>query len=194
MSGEKRRLVVGVSGASGAPLALACLEELRRHPEWEVHLIVSAGAAETLRWESSRSLEEMKALAHTCYETGNIGAGPASGTFRTEGMLIAPCSMKTLAWIHSGYAGNLLLLAADVTLKEGRRLVLCPRESPLSAIHLRNMQELAAMGAVIAPPVITCYLRDCSAQGMIRQCAARLLERFGIETGCVQRWKDGEEE
>ncbi|HJB99266.1 MAG TPA: UbiX family flavin prenyltransferase [Candidatus Flavonifractor merdavium] len=189
MSGEKRRLVVGVSGASGAPLALACLEELRRHPEWEVHLIVSAGAAETLRWESSRSLEEMKALAHTCYETGNIGAGPASGTFRTEGMLIVPCSMKTVAGICCGYADNLLLRAADVTIKEGRPLVLVARESPLSAIHLRNLAELSRIpGVTILPPMMTFYNRRATIEEMTHHLVCKMLERFGIQPNGFRRW------
>lgn len=189
MSGEKRRLVVGVSGASGAPLALACLEELRRHPEWEVHLIVSAGAAETLRWESSRSLEEMKALAHTCYETGNIGAGPASGTFRTEGMLIVPCSMKTVAGICCGYADNLLLRAADVTIKEGRPLVLVARESPLSAIHLRNLAELSRIpGVTILPPMMTFYNRPATIEEMTHHLVCKMLERFGIQPNGFRRW------
>lgn len=189
MSGEKRRLVVGVSGASGAPLALACLEELRRHPEWEVHLIVSASAAETLRWESSRSLEEMKALAHTCYETGNIGAGPASGTFRTEGMLIVPCSMKTVAGICCGYADNLLLRAADVTIKEGRPLVLVARESPLSAIHLRNLAELSRIpGVTILPPMMTFYNRPATIEEMTHHLVCKMLERFGIQPNGFRRW------
>lgn len=189
MSGEKRRLVVGVSGASGAPLALACLEELRRHPEWEVHLSVSAGAAETLRWESSRSLEEMKALAHTCYETGNIGAGPASGTFRTEGMLIVPCSMKTVAGICCGYADNLLLRAADVTIKEGRPLVLVARESPLSAIHLRNLAELSRIpGVTILPPMMTFYNRPATIEEMTHHLVCKMLERFGIQPNGFRRW------
>lgn len=189
MSGEKRRLVVGVSGASGAPLALACLEELRRHLEWEVHLIVSAGAAETLRWESSRSLEEMKALAHTCYETGNIGAGPASGTFRTEGMLIVPCSMKTVAGICCGYADNLLLRAADVTIKEGRPLVLVARESPLSAIHLRNLAELSRIpGVTILPPMMTFYNRPATIEEMTHHLVCKMLERFGIQPNGFRRW------
>ena len=189
MSGEKRRLVVGVSGASGAPLALACLEELRRHPEWEVHLIVSAGAAETLRWESSRSLEEMKALAHTCYETGNIGAGPASGTFRTEGMLIVPCSMKTVGGICCGYADNLLLRAADVTIKEGRPLVLVARESPLSAIHLRNLAELSRIpGVTILPPMMTFYNRPATIEEMTHHLVCKMLERFGIQPNGFRRW------
>ena len=157
MSGEKRRLVVGVSGASGAPLALACLEELRRHPEWEVHLIVSAG--------------------------------PASGTFRTEGMLIVPCSMKTVAGICCGYADNLLLRAADVTIKEGRPLVLVARESPLSAIHLRNLAELSRIpGVTILPPMMTFYNRPATIEEMTHHLVCKMLERFGIQPNGFRRW------
>lgn len=189
MRGERRRLVVGLSGASGAPLALACLEELRRHPEWEIHLIVSGGAAETLRWETNCSLEELKALAHTCYEMDQIGAAPASGTFPTEGMLIVPCSMKTVAGICSGYADNLMLRAADVTIKEGRPLVLVARESPLSAIHLRNLAELSRIpGITILPPMMTFYNRPATLEEMTHHMVCKMLERFGIQPEGFRRW------
>ena len=193
MSEEKRRLVVGLSGASGAPMALACLKELRRYPEWEVHLIVSAGAAETLRWETDCTLEELKALAHTCYEMDQIGGAPASGTFRTEGMLIVPCSMKTVAGICSGYADNLLLRAADVTIKEGRPLVLVARESPLSAIHLRNLAELSRIpGITILPPMMTFYNRPATIEEMTHHLVCKMLERFDIRPEGFRRWTGDE--
>lgn len=189
MSGEKRRLVVGLSGASGAPLALACLKELKRHPDWEVHLIVSDGAAQTLRCETDCTLEELKALAHTCYEMDQIGAGPASGTFPAAGMLIVPCSMKTAAGICSGYADNLLLRAADVTIKEGRPLVLVARESPLSPIHLRNLYELSKIpGITILPPMMTFYNRPATIEEMTHHMVCKMLERFGIHPEGFRRW------
>ena len=188
--GGVKRLIVGLSGASGAPLAVACLEELRRHPDWEVHLIVSRGAAETIRYETDRTLEEVKALAHVCHDMDAIGAGPASGTFRAQGMLIVPCSMKTVAGIHAGYADNLLLRAADVTIKEGRPLVLCARESPLSPIHLRNLSELSMIpGVTILPPMMTFYNRPVSVEEMTHHMVCKLLGRLGIEPDGFRRWE-----
>ena len=189
MSGEKRRLVVGLSGASGAPLALACLNELKRHPDWEVHLIVSDGAIQTLLCETNCTLEELKTLAHTCYEMDQIGAGPASGTFPTAGMLIVPCSMKTVAGICSGYADNLLLRAADMTIKEGRPLVLVTRESPLSPIHLRNLCELSKIpGITILPPMMTFYNSPATLEEMTHHMVCKMLERFGIHPEGFRRW------
>lgn len=152
----KKRIVVGAAGASGLPLLYDCLRIIREADNWESLLILSDSAKLTLRHETDLELEEIYGLADQVFEPEEIGAGPASGSFRTEGMLIVPCSMKTLAGIHSGYADNLLLRAADVTLKEQRRLVLAVRETPLSAIHLRNMQELAMIpGVHIIPPMLT---------------------------------------
>lgn len=190
---RKKRLILGISGASGAVIGVRALELLKEQSGWECHLILTPAAEQTIEIETGRPVEQIRALAAAVYGCGDLAAPPASGSFRTDGMLVAPCSMKTLAGIYSGYAENLLLRAADVTMKEGRRLVLCPRESPLSAVHLRNMQELAAVGVTIAPPVLTGYLAFSSIDEMVTQCAAQLLERFGIETGAVRRWKDGEE-
>lgn len=184
-----KRIVVGISGASGVPLAVQCLLELRRHPEWMIHLIISRGAMETIRWECTQSLEEIRALAHVVYDVDAIGAAPASGSFETEGMLIVPCSMKTVAGICLGYTDNLLLRAADVTIKEHRRLVLVPRESPLSPIHLRSLYELSKLPQVIvAPPVLTFYNKPESIGDMIAYQAARSLSFFGIECADMKRW------
>lgn len=185
----KKRLIVGASGASGAPLLIKCLEELQKHPEIETWLILTEGAKLTIRQETDYSLEQVTALADHTAGWEEIGAAPASGTFPTEGMLVVPCSMKTLAGIHSGYAENLLLRAADVTIKEQRTLVLAVRETPLSVIHLRNMQELAAIpGVRILPPMMTFYHRPASIEEMTAHMAAKLLEPFGIETEGYRRW------
>ena len=194
MNGAKR-IVVGVSGASGAPLALACLQELRRHPDWEVHLIMSKGAERTLLWETDFTLEQVRGLAHTCYDIENIGAGPASGTFETQGILIVPCSMKTAAGIVSGYTENLLLRAADVTIKEGRPLVVVPREAPLSCIHLRNLTQLSQIpGVTVLPPVMTFYHRPISVEEMTHHLVCKMLERFGIKPYQFKRWTGNEDQ
>ena len=136
---SKKRLIIGASGASGTPLLVEVLRVVREEPDWESVLIMTEGAKLTAAYESELAIEEIEALADLVLDPAQIDAGPASGSWPAEGMLVVPCSMKTVAGIHSGYAENLLLRAADVTLKEGRPLVLCAREAPLSAIHLRNL-------------------------------------------------------
>lgn len=175
------RLIIGVSGASGAPIAVELLRQLRdNHPEIETHLVVSRGAELTLRQECGMGLGELKTLAHVYHENDSIGASIASGSFRTMGMAVVPCSMKTVAGIVSGYSDNLLLRAADVCLKERRRLVLCARESPLSTVHLRNLYEASQLGAVIVPPMLTYYHGPESVEDMTHRTAQRLLEQFGL--------------
>ncbi len=188
---EKKRIIVGISGASGAPLALRLLRELKRIPEVETHLVVSRGGEITIEEECDISLEEFYQLADVVYDNHNIGAAIASGTYRTMGMVIVPCSMKTVAGIRSGYSDNLLLRAADVMLKEQRKLVLVARESPLSRIHLENMAYLAGMpGVAILPPVISYYSKPRSLDDVEKQIACRILDRFGIDAG-LQRWNPG---
>lgn len=174
----KKRLLVGISGASGAPIAVELLRQLKKRTGVEIHLIITKGAEMTLRQEAGLSTEAVKELADVSYENDNIGAGPASGSFQAEGMMIVPCSMKTVAGIVSGYSDNLLLRAADVTLKERRRLVLAARESPLSVIHLRNLYEISKLGGIVMPPMLTYYhhpktLEDCTAMA-----ARRILQQF----------------
>ena len=140
---DKKRIIIGASGASGLPILKKCLELIQADERYESVLVMSESAKLTLSLETDDSVEDIEALADIVLSETDIAAGPASGTFRTEGMLIVPCSMKTLAGIHAGYAENLLLRAADVTLKEQRRLILAVRETPLNPIHLRNMQELS---------------------------------------------------
>ena len=192
---SKKRIIIGAAGASGTPLLIEVLKTIKEDPAWESTLIMTDGAKLTASYETTLSLEEIYALADHTVEPDQIDAGPASGTYRTEGMLVVPCSMKTAAGIHSGYADNLLLRAADVTLKEGRTLVLCARETPLSAIHLRNLYELAMVpGVRIIPPMLTYYHDPKSIADMTAHTAAKLLEPFGIEKRGYRRWQEARDD
>ena len=183
-----KRLIIGVSGASGAPLALKLLREIKKVEDVEAHLVISRGGQMTIEEECDISLEEFKSLADVCYDNANIGASIASGTYKTLGMIICPCSMKTVAGIAHGYSDNLLLRAADVVLKEQRKLVLVTRESPLSKIHLDNMAYLASLpGVFILPPVISYYSHPKSLEDVERQIVGRILDRFDIDAG-LKRW------
>lgn len=187
---EKKKIIVGATGASGSVLMIQVLKLIREADEVETVLILSKGAKLTLSQETDITLAQVTELADEVYEPEEIGAGPASGSYGTDGMIIVPCSMKTLAGIASGYAENLLLRAADVTIKEHRPLVLAVRESPLSPIHLRNMQELSRISDVfIMPPVMTFYTRPQTVDDMVRQTAARLVAPLGIKAKELQRWQ-----
>lgn len=186
MAVRKKRLLIGMSGASGAPITVELLKELQKMDTVESHLIVTRGAKLTLEQETDLTPGQLAALADVCYENEDIGAAPASGSFRFEGMIVAPCSMKTAAGIVSGYSDNLLLRAADVTLKEGRKMVLAARESPLSTIHLRNLYELSRMGVVIMPPMLTYYRRPVTLEECTRYTAERILGQFGL---CQDMWE-----
>ncbi len=189
------RIVVGLSGASGAIYGVRLLEVLAELPV-ETHLVVSKAAEQTLALETDRRMPEVKALADHVHAVGDISAGPASGSFRSLGMIILPCSMKTLGELASGVTSNLLTRAADVSLKEQRRLVLGVRETPLHAVHLRNMLTLAEMGAVIAPPVPAMYARPETVADVIDHTVGRILDLFGLDAGIAHRWRedtDGEE-
>lgn len=188
MSGVKKdRIIVGISGASGAPLAIELLRALRQ-TELECHLIVTPGGWRTIAEETGMTAEQVCALADVVHDVENIGAPPASGSWQALGMVVVPCSMKTLAGIHSGYSENLLLRAADVTLKERRKLVLVPRECPLSSIHLRNQYELSLMGAVMMPPVLSYYNRPLSIEDMARHLVGKILDQFGVAYDGFRRW------
>ena len=178
---DNKRLIIGMSGASGAPLTVEVLKQLKRNPEIETHLVVTRGAEITLAAETDCLLEELKAYASVFHPIDEIGVSIASGSFRTMGMIIVPCSMKTVAGIVSGYSDNLLLRAADVCLKERRKLVLAARESPLSTVHLRNLYELSQMGAVILPPMLTYYHRLVTVEECTKQMAQRLLSQFDLD-------------
>lgn len=182
-----KRLVIGITGASGAPLALELLRQLQDCPQVEAHVILSHCGELTLSHEENMDREDLKALCHTLYDNQDYGAGPASGSFQTMGMVIIPCSMKTLAGVVSGYCDTLLLRAADVTLKERRPLVLVPRECPLSTLHLRNLTTASELGAMIVPPVPAYYNHPKTIEDVNRQVAAKVLSRFQL--GAVPEWR-----
>ena len=187
----KKRLIVGMSGASGAPLTIELLQQMQAYRDTiEVHFVMTRGAQMTLRQETDYTEEQLYQLADKVYDNDNIGDGPASGSFRTMGMVVVPCSMKTLAGIVSGYSDNLLLRAADVTLKEHRKLVLVPRECPLSNIHLRNMYEAGQAGAVIIPPVLSYYNRPESLADCTRHIVGKILDQFDLECTDFHRWME----
>lgn len=185
----KKRLVVGLSGASGVQLAVRLLAAMRGREGWETHLVGSAGARRVLECETDLRWEDLAALADVRHKAEDVGASIASGSFKTEGMAVVPCSMKTLAGIAHGYADNLLLRAADVTLKERRKLVLLTRETPLHLGHLKNMAEAAALGAVIMPPVLTYYNRPQSVEDMENHLVGKILGEFGLEFELYKRWQ-----
>lgn len=176
-----KRLIVGMSGASGAPLTVELLRQLRdNHPEIETHLVVTRGGELTLAQETDVTLDGLRALAGVFHENDAIGASIASGSFSTMGMAVVPCSMKTVAGVVSGYSDNLLLRAADVCLKERRKLVLAARESPLSTVHLRNLYEASRLGAVIVPPMLTYYNHFRTIEDCTRHAVDRILSQFGL--------------
>jgi 4-hydroxy-3-polyprenylbenzoate decarboxylase len=184
-----KRLVVGISGASGAVLGVRLLEVLSSMDSVETHLVVSPSARITLRDETGRSLKDVEALADVVYNPLDVGAAIASGSFPTDGMAIVPCSIKTLSAVAHSYASDLLSRAADVTLKEGRPLLLVVRETPLHLGHLRLMVQAAEMGAVIFPPVPAFYAHLSSIDEMIDNTVGRVLSRLGIENDLYMRWQ-----
>ena len=180
------RLIVGISGATGVVYGVRLLERLRDAGA-EVHLVISRWGVRTLLHETSWSREAVEALAHTTYAPGDMGAAISSGSFRTDGMIIAPCSAKTLGAIAHGVGENLIHRAADVVLKERRRLVLVVREAPLSEIHLENMLKLSRMGVVICPPVPAFYTHPRSIDEIVNHSVARILDQLGIHFD-LGRW------
>lgn len=182
------KLVVAISGASGAIYGIRVLEELKKAGV-ESHLVISKWGKVTISRETGYSLEEVQALAGFCYDADNLGAAISSGSFKCEGMIVAPCSMKTLAAIACGFSQDLIARAADVTLKEKRKLVLMVRETPLSPVHLENMLKLSRIGAVIMPPVPAFYTNPRSLDDVVNQAVGRALEQFGIEIAAPDRWQ-----
>ncbi|MEM6774354.1 MAG: UbiX family flavin prenyltransferase [Pseudomonadota bacterium] len=183
-----RRIIVGISGASGIVLGLRALQMLRA-ADVETHLVMSKSAELTLHHEMDQSVDDLKALASECYPVKNVGAAIASGSFLTDGMLIAPCSVRTMSEIATGVTSTLLTRAADVVLKERRRLVLLVRETPLHTGHLRTMTALSEMGAVIAPPVPAFYTGVETLDECVTQNVGRVLDLFGINDTSIQRWQ-----
>ncbi|WOD20178.1 UbiX family flavin prenyltransferase [Paraburkholderia kirstenboschensis] len=186
---QAQRIVVGISGASGALIGARLLAALRRLGTHETHLIVSASGAVTAAQELGMTRGDLESLADVVYNVRDIGAAVASGSFITAGMVIAPCSMKTLAGVANGFADNLLTRAADVMLKERRRLVLVARETPLNLAHLRNMTHATEMGAIVMPPVPAFYAHPKTIEDVVDHTVGRILDLFGIEHGEIaQRW------
>lgn len=181
------RLVVGISGASGVIYGIRMLQTLRRIGV-ESHLVVSRSAEVTLAHETAMKVSELRALADVSYSAADIGAAISSGSFRTLGMVVAPCSVRTMSEIASGVTSTLLTRAADVALKERRRLVLMVRETPLHLGHLRTMTALAEMGAVIAPPVPAFYARPEGIDDLVDHSVGRVLDLFGLDAGNLRRW------
>ncbi len=184
---KRRRIVVGITGASGAIYGVRLLEQLRA-ADVETHLIATRWARVTIEHETGRAWADVKALADHAYAEADQAAAISSGSFRTDGMVIAPCSAKTLAAIANGFAHNLVCRAADVMLKERRPLVLAVRETPLHAIHLRNMLTLAELGVTIAPPIPAFYSLPERVEEVVDQTVLRLLDQLGIELESPVRW------
>jgi flavin prenyltransferase len=187
---SKQRLIVGIAGASGVIYGIRILE-LLRDKEIETHLVMSKSAEMTLAYETDLKPKEVRALAPVTHSVADIGASISSGSFHTMGMVIAPCSMKTMSEISTGVTSSLLTRAADVVLKEKRRLVLAVRETPLHGGHLRAMAALSDIGAVIAPIVPAFYTRPKTIDDIVNHTVGRLLDQFGIDTKAVKRWKGG---
>jgi len=185
--GVNTRLIVAITGATGAIYGVRVLQRLR-DVRAETHLVMSRWGARTLLHETSWTREQVEELAFASYAPADMGAVISSGSFRTDGMIIAPCSAKTLGAIAHGYGDNLVHRAADVVLKERRRLVLAVREAPLSEIHLENMLKLARMGAVILPPVPAFYNHPQTVDAVVEHTVARILDQFGIEVPSAMRW------
>lgn len=185
------RLIIAITGASGVIYGIRALE-LLRETEIETHLIVSKAAELTVAYETDFPPKELRNLASVYHGVADIGASISSGSFKTMGMLIVPCSMRTMSEVATGVTSSLVSRAADVVLKERRKLVLAVRETPLHAGHLRTMATLSDLGAVIVPVVPAFYARPKSLDDMINHTVGRLLDNFGIELGVVRRWKDGE--
>jgi len=182
------RLIVGISGSSGAVYGIRLLEALREIPGMETHLVMTASAKMTLGIETGRTVREVEALATEVYDYRNLAARISSGSFRTDGMIVAPCSVKTLSAIVNSYAENLLTRAADVVLKERRRLVLLVRETPLHTGHCRLLLDASTMGAIIMPPVPAFYGSPKTIDDLIDHTVGRVLDLFGIETNLAARW------
>ncbi len=183
-----RKIVVGVTGASGSAYALAALRALRERGGCEIHLVLSAQARNTIEIETLHHATDYEALAHVSYDDGNLAAAISSGSFLTDGMLVIPCSMKSASAIAHSLNANLLVRAADVTLKEKRKLVLVVRETPLHLGHLRTLTQLAEIGAVILPPIPALYAQPRSVDDIIAHTVGKALDQFGIENDLFKRW------
>lgn len=184
----RQRLIVGVSGSSAPHLAHTLLTELNQHEDVETHLVMTQGAKLCVKLEMGINAHEFEELADVVHRSGDMAASISSGSFQTLGMAVIPCSMKTLAGIAHGYTDDLVTRAADVCLKERRRVVLVTRETPLNLIHIRNMETVTLAGATVLPPVPAFYHRPETIDDLLKQTAGKVLDQFGIEHKLFERW------
>lgn len=187
---DRKRLILGITGASGVIYGVRALQILRALPEIETHLVISPSAIRTLKDETDLEADQLRGMADVVHGYRDIGAAISSGSFGTLGMLVAPCSAKTLSGIANSYDDELIVRAADVCLKERRRVVLLFRETPLHAGHIRLMDQATQNGAIIMPPVPAFYQKPVTIDDIVTQTVGRALDLFGIDAGVVQRWKD----
>ncbi len=183
----RERIIIGISGSSGSILGVRLLEVLKKMG-FETHLIITGTAKKLIEHETSYKVKDVEALASKAYDNSDLFAPIASGSFRTKGMVIIPCSMKTLGGIASGYADNLLLRAADVCLKERRKLILVTRETPLNLIHIENMRKVTLAGAIVLPQVITTYSKPRKIEEVVDHIIGKVLDSLGIENEVYKRW------
>jgi 4-hydroxy-3-polyprenylbenzoate decarboxylase len=189
----RRRIVVAITGASGAPYGVRAVEMLHGMPGVETHLIITSGARKTLAYETTTDAAAVMKLADVVYHEDDLAAPVSSGSFRTDGMVVIPCSIKTLSGIANCYDDNLVVRAADVALKERRRLVLVVRETPLHLSHLRLMTEVTAAGGVIVPPVPAFYHNPQTVDDIVNQTVGRVFDLFGLDADAVQRWEGSQQ-
>jgi 4-hydroxy-3-polyprenylbenzoate decarboxylase len=182
-------IVIGITGASGVIYGIRLLEVLSTHKEVETHLVISKAGEDIIKHETEWELEKVRALARACYDINDIGSRLSSGSFKRDGMIIAPCSMKTLSALANSYADNLLVRSADITLKERKRLVLLVREAPLHLGHLRNMVKVTEIGAIIFPPVPAFYHKPRTIQDLVDYTVGRVLDIFDIKHNLFPRWE-----
>jgi len=186
------RIIVGISGASGVIMGYHLLLALRRIEDMEIHLVVTQNARKNWGLESKLSFSKLEELAHVIHSDNNMAASISSGSFITDGMIVLPCSMKTLSAISNGYAANLLVRAADVCLKENRKVVLVPREMPLSKLHIRNLQKVSDMGCIIIPPMLTFYNQPECLADQINHVIGKILMQFGLSHRSFIAWEGAE--
>jgi flavin prenyltransferase len=184
------RVIIGITGASGTIYAVRLIEKLRRRPEVEIHLLITRSGERTLHLETGQKAAELRPLVHAFYPIDDIGAALASGSFVTHSMIIAPCSVRTMSAIAAGISSNLLLRAADVILKERRRLILMFRETPFHLGHLRTMISLTEMGAIIAPPIPAFYFKPATVLELVDHSVDRVLDLIGLPDQDVRRWPE----
>jgi len=187
---QKQRLIIAITGATGAIYGVRMLQVLQQQPEWESHVVISKAGLLNLQHELAMSKADLSALADVSHKIDDIAATIASGGFKTAGMIIAPCSMKTLAAVAHGFGDNLISRAADVVLKERRRLVIMPRETPLNLAHIRNMAAVTEMGGIIFPPLPAFYSKNNSIAAMVDEGVGRVLDMFAVDvTGLYKPWE-----